>query len=76
LSRLKIVVERHEDGFVAFPLGVDGVIVGEGDTFEEALADVRSAILEFAEVFGVERLNVDSPVLEARIVDDGTQQAR
>jgi predicted RNase H-like HicB family nuclease len=41
---LKIVVEKHEDGYVAYPIGIDGVVVGEGDTFDDALADVRSAI--------------------------------
>ena len=56
--KLKIVVERHEDGFIAYPLGVDGAIVGEGDTFEDALSDVRSAIREYVDVFGVERLNI------------------
>ena len=69
LAKLKIVVERHDNGFVAYPLGVDGAIVGEGDTFDEALADVRSAIREFADVFGVERLNIDSPVLDAKVVE-------
>ena len=34
---LKIVVEKHDDGYVAYPLGVKGVVVGEGDTYEEAL---------------------------------------
>jgi predicted RNase H-like HicB family nuclease len=44
--KIKIIVERHETGYVAYPLGLcDGVsIVGEGDTYDEALADVTSAI--------------------------------
>jgi len=29
---MKIVIERHADGFVAYPLGLKGVVVGEGDT--------------------------------------------
>ncbi len=29
---IPIVIEEHEDGFVAYPLGIKGVIVGEGDT--------------------------------------------
>ena len=37
----KIIVEQHEDGFVAYPLGLKGVVVGEGDTFDEAFADVK-----------------------------------
>ena len=44
--KVKVVVERHEDGYIAYPLGLrEGVaIVGEGDTHDEALADVTSAI--------------------------------
>ena len=33
-----------------------GVVVGEGDTYEEALADVRSAIAFHVESFGKEVL--------------------
>ena len=40
------------------------MVVGEGDTFEEALADVTSAIKCHIETFGREVLDVESPVLE------------
>ena len=33
-------------------LPLKGVVVGEGDTYEEALADVKSAIRFHAETFG------------------------
>lgn len=69
MSMLKVVVEKHADCYVAYPLGVDGAVVGEGASFDEALDDVRSAIREYVEVFGVERLNLESPVLEARVVE-------
>ena len=52
--KLKIIVERHEDGYVAYPIGLKGVVVGEGDTYEEALADVTSAIAFHIETFGAE----------------------
>jgi predicted RNase H-like HicB family nuclease len=52
--RFNIVVEKHPDGYVAYPLGLKGVVVGEGDTFEEALADVVSAIRFHIETFGEE----------------------
>jgi predicted RNase H-like HicB family nuclease len=48
----KIVVEKHADGFVAYPLEVQGVVVGQGDTYEGALADVESAIRFHIETFG------------------------
>ena len=53
---MKIVVERHPDGFVAYPLGLKGVVVGQGDSFDEALADagaVQRAVSARANVSGV-----------------------
>jgi len=43
LKQLKIIVEKHPDVYVAYPLGLKGIVVGEGDTYEEALNDVKSA---------------------------------
>jgi predicted RNase H-like HicB family nuclease len=64
----KIIVEHHEDGFVAYPLGLKGVVVGEGDTFDEAFADVKSAIKFHIETFGDGAFE-DSPAIEAFIVE-------
>ena len=44
MKTVKIVVERHPDTYVAYPLGVKGVVVGEGDTYEAAVADLKSAL--------------------------------
>ncbi|HDG67710.1 MAG TPA: type II toxin-antitoxin system HicB family antitoxin [candidate division Zixibacteria bacterium] len=49
---VKIIVEKHPDGYVAYPIGLKGVIVGEGDTYEEALENVKSAIKFHIETFG------------------------
>ena len=49
---IKVIVEKHLDGYVAYPLGLKGVVVGEGNTYEEALADVKSAIEFHVETFG------------------------
>jgi predicted RNase H-like HicB family nuclease len=54
--QIKIIVEKHPDGYVAYPLGVRGVVVGEGDTRQSALADVQSAIKFHIESFGDEVL--------------------
>ena len=56
MRQVKIIVEKHPDGYVAYPLGVKGVVVDEGDTYEEALADVKSAIKFHIESFGEEVL--------------------
>jgi predicted RNase H-like HicB family nuclease len=52
MSPIKIIVERHEDGYVAYPVGMHGIVVGEGDSYDEAVADVRSAIEFHIETFG------------------------
>ena len=52
MSQFKIVVEQHPDGYVAYPLGLNGVVVGQGDTYEAALLDVKSAIRFHIETFG------------------------
>ena len=69
MKQLKIIVEKHSDGYVAYPVGVKGVVVGQGDSYEEALADVRSAIRSHVEAFGREVLEDDSPVLEAFVAE-------
>jgi len=59
MGYLKIIVEKHPEGYVPYPLGLRGVIVGEGDTYEEALADVKSAIKFHIETFGEEAFEGD-----------------
>ena len=51
MKPIKVIVEKHPDGYIAYPLGLKGVVVGQGDTYEEALADVRSAINFHVETF-------------------------
>lgn len=70
-NMLKIIIEKHPEGYVAYPLGLKGVIVGEGDTYEEALDDVKSAIRFHIETFGPEVLEAESPVLEAFVAEAG-----
>jgi predicted RNase H-like HicB family nuclease len=47
------------------------VVIGEGDSYDEALADVKSAISFHVETFGTEALEDESPVLEAFIAEAG-----
>jgi predicted RNase H-like HicB family nuclease len=69
MKPLKLVVEKHPDGYVAYPLGHKGVVVGEGDTYQEALADCQSALRFHIETFGRDALEEDSTVLEAFIAE-------
>ncbi|MDP6510703.1 MAG: type II toxin-antitoxin system HicB family antitoxin [Dehalococcoidia bacterium] len=71
MRQFKIVVEKNPDGYVAYPLGLSGVVVGQGDTYEEALADVKSAIRFHIDTFGSETLEMEPPVLEAFIAEAG-----
>jgi predicted RNase H-like HicB family nuclease len=68
MRQVKIIVEKHADGYVAYPLGLRGTVVGEGSSYEEALADVKSAIRFHIETFG-EVLRNDSPLLEAFVAE-------
>lgn len=71
LRKFKIIVEKYPDGYIAYPIGLKGVIIGEGDTYEEALADVKSAIAFHIETFGNEVLETETPILEAFVAEAG-----
>ena len=69
MKNFKVVVEKHSDGYVAHPLGLKGVVIGQADTYEDALADVKSAIRFHIETFGPESLGTETPVLEAFVAE-------
>jgi len=71
VKQVKVIVEKHPDGYVAYPLGLKGVIVGEGDTYEEAFADVKSAITFHIETFGTEVVEDTTSVLEVFVAEAG-----
>jgi predicted RNase H-like HicB family nuclease len=71
MESFKIIVEKHTDGYVAYPIGLKGVVVGEGDTYEQAVADVTSAIEFHIETFGTEVLEIEDPVLDVFIAEAG-----
>jgi predicted RNase H-like HicB family nuclease len=69
MKHMKIIIEKHQDGYVAYPVGIKGVVVGQGNSYEEALNDVKSAIKFHLETFGSESLDVEEPVLEAFVAE-------
>ncbi len=71
MQSFKIIVEKHADGYVAYPIGLKGVVVGEGDTYDQAVADVTSAIKFHIETFGAEVLETEEPVLDIFIAEAG-----
>lgn len=76
MKDVKITVEKHSDGYVAYPLGIAGVVVGEGDTYEEAMSDVKSAITFQMETFGLGVIEQESPVLEAFVAETSLPELR
>ena len=69
MKRLKVLVEKYPDGYVAYPLGTKGAVVGEGDTFEAATSNVTSAIRFHVETFGAEMPDDDPPLLDAFVAE-------
>ena len=70
MQNIKIVIVKHPEGYVAYPVGMKGVVIGEGDTYEEALADVKSAITFHIETFGNDVfINDESPVIELFVAE-------
>ena len=65
---LKIIVEKHPDGYVAYPLGLKGIVIAEGDTYEEALAEVKSAIQFHIETFGNDALE-NNDIMETFVAE-------
>ena len=66
---IKIIVEKHTDGYVAYPVDIKGVIVGEGNFFEEALQDVKSAIQFHQETFDNEVWESAYPAVDAFVAE-------
>lgn len=64
-KRISIVIEKHSDGYIGYPLGIKGAVVGQGDTYEEALECAKSLVSEYLEVFGNE-------VVEEELAEEAT----
>lgn len=71
VKSFKIIVEKHADGYVAYPLGLKGVVVGQGDTYEEAFLAVKSAITFHIETFGSDVFECDATALEVFVAETG-----
>jgi len=46
-----------------------GVVIGQGDSYESALEDVKSAIKFHIETFGLDEIDSDPPIIEAFIAE-------
>jgi hypothetical protein len=48
---------KYSDGYVVYPLDIDAIVNGAGDTYGSALADIRSALCFHVEPFSAKVLN-------------------
>lgn len=71
LKQIKIIVEKHPKGYIAYPVGLKGVVVAEGDSYEEALAEVKSAVEFHIETFGRQVLEEEEVAQEIFIAEAG-----
>ena len=51
-QRFRVVLEQAEDGWLAYPERINGVVVSQGDTAAEVPADLQSAIQFHLDSFG------------------------
>ncbi len=69
MHQFKIIIEKHTDGYVAYPIGLKGIVIGEGDTYEESVEDVTSAIRFYIETFGKEELEIEEAALDVYVTE-------
>jgi len=68
MKKIRIIVEKHSDRFVGYPVGVDGlVLIMRGSNYEEMLPDVKSAVASFIETCCPEVAG--SEVLDFEVLD-------
>ncbi|MEA2552020.1 MAG: hypothetical protein QOJ65_196 [Fimbriimonadaceae bacterium] len=66
---LKVIIEQHTDGFVAYPVGLKGVVVAEGDSYEEAVQNLESAIKFHVESFGEQAFQTEDRVIQVFVAE-------
>lgn len=71
IKSFKIIVEKHADGYVAYPVGMKGIVVGQGNSYEEALSDVKSAIGFHIETFGPQVFDDTPAAIEVFVAETG-----
>ncbi len=68
-KQIKIIVEKHRDGYVAYPIGLKGVVVAQGDSYDEVLKEVKSAIDFHIETFGKEVFDGEDVVMDVFVAE-------
>lgn len=68
---MKFIVEQHSDGFLAYPIGMKGIVIGQGDTRDGALADAKSAAKFHRDTFGSDAIAEQDDLIDAEVVEAG-----
>ncbi|MGO9387791.1 MAG: type II toxin-antitoxin system HicB family antitoxin [Methanobacterium sp.] len=66
MKNINIIIEKHQQGYVAYPLGLSGVLLSEGNTYQEALENIKSTIKFHLETFRKETFE-DEAIIETFI---------
>jgi predicted RNase H-like HicB family nuclease len=68
-KQFKVVVEKYSDGYVAYPLGVKGVVVAEGKSYESVLAQIKIALQSHVSTYGRDVIETYPPVVDAFVAE-------
>jgi predicted RNase H-like HicB family nuclease len=68
-KQIKVIVEKHLDGYFAYPVGLKGVVVAQGDSYDEVLREIQSAIDFHIETFGKEVFEGEDIALDVFIAE-------
>ena len=63
---INIIIEKHQERYVAYPSGLSGVLLSEGNTYQEALEIIKSTIKFHLETFRKETFK-DESIIETFI---------
>lgn len=69
MKSLKVIVEKHADGYVAYPLGMKGAVVTQGTSYDAVVANVGSAIAFHLETFGRDVLEGRDDIAETFVTE-------
>ena len=70
--KFNIIIEKDDNGYFAYIPQLKGCMT-QGDTYEEALSDVKSAIHFHIETFGNEVMEVEPRIIEAFVAEAGVE---
>jgi predicted RNase H-like HicB family nuclease len=76
MRHVKVLVEKQAQGYIAYPVGLQGVVTGTGHTYEDALEDVTSSIRAYIEANGPDSFDVVPEVVEIAIPESTARKKR